>query len=77
MSNPMDYRGLHRKYVKGSSEYEVYYYGDVVDRNGVSYVCNVESTKGYLPEDPDSGFSAIGGASGAGVSGEIGGGSYT
>jgi len=71
----MNYRGKHRKYVEGSSEYAVYTYGDVVERGGVSYVCNVESTKGYLPEELNSGFTPIGdklGATGA----QVDGGSY-
>lgn len=56
----MNYRGRHRKYVEGSSDYEVYVYGDVVERNGVSYVCNVAETSGYIPEDVGSGFVVLG-----------------
>lgn len=50
------YRGKHRKYVVGTSTYAVYKYGDIVSRNGIFYICDVESTEGYLPEDPLSGF---------------------
>ena len=53
------YRGKHRKYVAESSNYTVYKYGDVVSRNGFFYICDVEETKGFLPEDPQSGFLAI------------------
>jgi hypothetical protein len=70
----MNYRGTHRKYVEGSSEYAVYYYGDVVHRNGTSYVCSVESTKGYLPEQEESGFVALGDGFGGSP---LDGGSYT
>ncbi len=56
MSN---YRGKHRKYAAGTSEYAVYKYGDIVSRNGVFYICDVQETKGYLPEDSDSGFVSI------------------
>jgi hypothetical protein len=52
----MNYRGLHRKYLEGSSVYEVYRSGDVVKRGDKFYVCAVEETSGYLPEDMDSGF---------------------
>jgi hypothetical protein len=72
----MNYRGSHRKYVRGTSQYEVYVYGDVVERNGVSYVCNVESTKGYLPEESNSGFIPIGDGLGA-TGAQVDGGSYT
>lgn len=72
----MNYRGKHRKYVEGSSEYAVYRYGDVVERGGVSYVCNVESTRGYLPEESNSGFAPIGDGLGA-TGANIDGGSYT
>lgn len=76
MSNPMNYRGQHRKYAENSSDYVVYYYGDVVERAGISYVCGVERTSGYLPEESSSGFIVLGdqlGGSSAGVDG----GSYT
>jgi hypothetical protein len=78
MSNPMNYRGQHRKYVEGTSQYEVYYYGDVVQRNSVSYVCKVESTKGYIPEEADSGFVVLGDGVGitSGLGIDIDGGSY-
>lgn len=77
MSNPMDYRGIHRKYIEGTSDYTVYYYGDVVERNGVTYVCNVLQTFGYLPEEPQSGFAVVGDGVGAGVTlGDIDGGTY-
>lgn len=62
----MNYRGKHRKYSLGSSEYVAYSYGDVVERNGVSYVCNVENTSGYIPEDSNSGFILLGGGTGGG-----------
>lgn len=62
----MNYRGKHRKYSSGSSEYAVYSYGDVVERNGVSYVCSVENTSGYIPEDTNSGFILLGGGTGGG-----------
>lgn len=74
----MNYRGKHRKYVEGTSEYTVYLYGDVVERNGVSYVCSVEKTSGYTPEDANSGFSVLG--DGVGVTGDVqnvDGGTYT
>ena len=81
MTNPMDYSGRHRKYIRGTSEYETYYYGDVVERNGVSYVCAVPQTFGYLPEEAESGFSVLGdGVGGTGAIGitldEINGGTY-
>lgn len=76
MSNPMNYRGRHRKYVEGTSNYVVYYYGDVVERNGISYVCSVEKTQGYLPEEPNSGFTPIGDQLGATADG-VDGGNYT
>ena len=62
----MNYLGKHRKYVEGTSTYTVYVYGDVVERNGVSYVCNVETTSGYIPEDSNSGFLVIGGGAAGG-----------
>tara|TARA_B110000503_G_scaffold114972_1_gene172978 strand:- start:598 stop:825 length:228 start_codon:yes stop_codon:yes gene_type:complete len=73
----MHYRGIHRKYVKDTSTYTVYVYGDVVERNGVSYVCNVETTSGYIPEDIGSGFLVLG--DGVGLTGEfdVDGGSYS
>ena len=71
----MNYRGAHRKYVEGTSTYTVYVYGDVVERNGVSYVCNVETTSGYIPEDANSGFLVLG--DGIGLTGGIDGGSYS
>ena len=71
----MNYRGKHRKYVEGTSTYTVYVYGDVVERNGVSYVCNVETTSGYIPEDANSGFLVLG--DGIGLTGGIDGGSYS
>jgi hypothetical protein len=75
----MNYRGKHRKYVEGSSEYAVYVYGDVVERDGISYVCNVDSTFGYIPEDTNSGFVVLGDGVGAtgGVVGDIDGGLYS
>lgn len=80
MSNPMDYRGKYRKFVEGTSNYVVYYYGDVVERNGVSYVCNLKSTQGYAPEEPNSGFVIIGDGVGGGTAAPsdlLDGGSYT
>ena len=59
MSTPMNYRGLHRKYQENSSEYVVYVYGDVVKRNGKFFVCAVEQTSGYIPEDTGSGFDVL------------------
>jgi hypothetical protein len=56
MSN---YRGKHRKYVAGTSEYAVYKYGDIVSRNGIFYICDAETTFGFLPEEEDSGFVVI------------------
>jgi len=53
MSN---YRGKHRKYAAGTSQYAVYKYGDIVSRNGVFYICDVDSTFGKLPEENNSGF---------------------
>ena len=53
----------------------MYVYGDVVERNGVSYVCNVEKTSGYIPEDANSGFLALG--DGVGLISPIDGGSYS
>lgn len=76
MSNPMDYRGKHRKYMAGCSEYEVYNYGDVIERNGISYVCNVEVTRGYLPEEQNSGFVPLGDILGATAT-QVDGGTYT
>ena len=67
----MTYRGTHRKYKTGSSQYEVYSYGDIVVRNGVSYVCNVESTSGYIPEDSGSGFVVLGGGTGGSGGGTV------
>jgi hypothetical protein len=77
MTNPMDYKGRHRKYVPGTSEYAVYYYGDLVERNGISYVCSVPQTFGYLPEEAESGFMIVGDGVGAGATfGDIDGGTY-
>ena len=52
----MIYRGDHRKYTFGTSNYEVYNYGDVVKRGGVFYICGVTQTYGYIPEEAASGF---------------------
>jgi hypothetical protein len=71
----MNYLGKHRKYVEGTSTYTVYVYGDVVERNGVSYVCSVETTSGYIPEDANSGFLILG--DGIGLTGAVDGGSYS
>ena len=73
----MNYKGRHQKYQTGTSNYDVY--GDVVERNGVSYVCNVDRTYGYIPEEPNSGFVVIGdgvGFTGAEQIPEINGGTY-
>jgi len=59
MANPMDYKGEHRKYVEGSSDYVVYLYGDVVKKNGKYYVCKVVQTSGYSPEEEGSGFEVL------------------
>lgn len=58
-SNNMNYRGIHRKYVEGSSVYVVYHYGDVVKRGSKFYICKVKTTSGYIPEDADSGFEIL------------------
>ena len=50
------YRGKHRKYVEGTSQYAIYQYGDIVSRNSIYYVCDVDHTYGKLPEDLTSGF---------------------
>lgn len=71
----MNYKGKHRKYIEGTSEYAVYVFGDVVERNSISYVCGVTQTSGYIPEDPDSGFIVIGDQLG-GVDAVVDGGSY-
>lgn len=55
----MLYRGFHRKYVEGTSQYAVYVYGDVVKRDGKFYVCGITQTSGYLPEDTASGFDLL------------------
>ena len=74
----MDYKGRHRKYIEGTSDYVVCYYGDVVERNGISYVCAVPQTFGYLPEEAQSGFVVVGDGVGAGVTlGDIDGGTYS
>ena len=52
----MIYRGDHRKYVSGTSNYEIYNYGDVVKRIGVFYICGVTQSYGYIPEEAGSGF---------------------
>lgn len=51
-----NYRGKHRKYIRGTSEYEIYNYGEIVSRLSVFYVCGVTSSFGYIPEEPESGF---------------------
>jgi len=68
------YRGRHRKYIEGTSEYTVYVYGDVVERNGITYVCTAETTRGLLPEESGSGFTVIGDGLG---DDSVDGGSYT
>ena len=55
----MNYRGFHRKYAEGTSQYAVYVYGDVVKRDGKFYVCGITQTSGYLPEDAASGFDLL------------------
>ena len=59
MTGGMNYRGVHRKYAEGSSEYVTYHYGDVVKRNTKFYVCDTDSTYGYVPEDVGSGFTLM------------------
>ena len=59
MTGGVVYRGLHRKYAEGSSEYVVYHYGDVVKRDTKFYVCDTETTSGYIPEDIGSGFTLM------------------
>lgn len=53
------YRGKHRKYVVGTSQYAVYKYGDIVSRNGTFYICDVDETSGKIPGETGSGFLAI------------------
>ena len=36
MTGGMNYKGIHRKYAEGSSEYVTYHYGDVVKREANS-----------------------------------------
>lgn len=72
----MNFLGQHRKYKEGTSEYAVYHYGDTVERDGRTYVCRVSTTFGYLPEETNSGFELIALSETAGLSGEIGGGTY-
>lgn len=55
----MNYRGFHRKYAEGTSQYAVYVYGDVVKRDGKFYVCGITQTSGYLPEEAVSGFDLL------------------
>jgi hypothetical protein len=62
----INYLGKHRKYVEGTSTYTVYVRGDIVERNGVSYVCDAKTTSGYIPEDANSGFLVIGGGTAGG-----------
>jgi hypothetical protein len=62
----MNYRGEHRKYEPGTSVYRVYKYGDIVTRSGVSYICNVETSYGYLPSEEQSGFIVLGGGGATG-----------
>jgi len=64
----MMYRGDHRKYVLGTSNYEIYNYGDVVKRSGVFYVCGITQTYGYIPEEAVSGFVAWGASASSGGS---------
>lgn len=52
----MIYRGDHRKYVLGTSNYEIYNYGDVVKRSNIFYICGVSQSYGYIPEEAASGF---------------------
>lgn len=61
-----NYRGNHRKYVEGTSEYAVYSYGDIVYRGGIYYVCDVPTSYGKLPNETESGFLPI---TAAGVTG--------
>jgi hypothetical protein len=59
MTGGMAYRGDHRKYAPGSSAYEIYYYGDVVGRDGKFWVCGVTQSYGYLPSESASGFTLM------------------
>ena len=52
----MMYRGDHRKYVLGTSNYEIYNYGDVVKRSNIFYICGITQSYGYIPEEAASGF---------------------
>jgi len=52
----MNYRGKYRKYIIGSSEYEIYKRGDVINRDGKFYICSFDETFGNLPENVNSGF---------------------
>jgi hypothetical protein len=72
----MNYRGLHRKYIEGSSEYTVYVYGDVVKRAGKFYVCSVSQTSGYIPEDANSGFDLLSFYEDPSPNGPVDGGTY-
>jgi hypothetical protein len=72
----MNYRGLHRKYIEGSSQYTVYVYGDVVKRNGKFYVCKANQTSGYIPEDANSGFDVLSFYEDPSPNGPIDGGTY-
>ena len=76
----MNYRGLHRKYKEGTSEYEIYLYGDMVERDGKTYVCSVLKTFGYLPGETASGFDLVAfyedPSPNTGLTGEINGGTY-
>jgi hypothetical protein len=81
MAANMNFRGFHRKYIEGTSKYEVYVYGDVVERNGKTYICTVPRTSGYVPEDAKSGFTLLAfyedpSPNTGGFTGEIGGGTY-
>ena len=60
------YRGNHRKYVEGTSEYAMYSYGDIVYRSGVYYVCDEQTAFGKLPGETGSGFLPITGVGGTG-----------
>lgn len=55
----MNYRGNHRKYEPGSSQYRIYGYGDVVTRDGKFWICGVTQSYGYLPSESDSGFTLM------------------
>lgn len=73
---PMNYKGIHKKYIQGTSEYVTYHYGDVVKRGDNFYVCGVTFTSGYLPEDSVSGFTLMSFSADPSPNTQIDGGTY-